>query len=201
MTKATRRRAKRRKQLGLPALTPTPRAKSRGRARMKEISEDVQKPVLQARARHMGASDMNEMRLTGLVDAAGMAITLSRDADTAKSLTALYGAYIASYRRYMIRCIGVSPDAKTAKIEMMPEVVEVRPDDRPDIRSHDERDRDAANSWGRYHTALASLSIADRSYIEGASRDWVVLVDAGTVTPAGARFVAAMDKFAAIMAS
>ncbi len=198
--KRHRSRAKKPKALAGLELAETPKRDKNGcfadRVRQQDPDPHPQQVALEARARQMGSDKIDDMRSQALTDAAGRALTLSCEPDAAKELTALYGAYIASYRRYMLRCIGLSPDAKVAKIEMTPDRMETRADDRPDLRSEDEKDRDAANSWARYHTALGRLSLADRSYIEGAGRDWVVLVDAGEVTAAGKRFVAAMERFA-----
>ena len=76
---------------------------------------------------------------------------------------------------------------------MLPERFETRADDRPDIRSEDERDRDAVNGWMGWRGALQSLGAHDASLIIRASRQTCgALVIGGEVSTTGSAFVAAM---------
>ena len=63
-------------------------------------------------------------------------------------ITRSYATYCAS--------IGKSPHAKCGKIEFLPERFEVRADDRPDLRSREEKDIAAARSWRSWKTAAKS---------------------------------------------
>lgn len=176
----------------MPQLAEVPKVSKRGSARMKEIREDTQAVVLTARARQMGRpqSEAREMNRQRLSDEAGMALSLLCDPDTAERLWRLYVALTAAEARYH-RSIGKSIHAKTAKIEMMQERFETRPDDQIDLRSPDERDLDAVRSWMYWQGQIGRLDLR-RQAIYAAYRYHVDLVDSGKVLPAGRRFVAAM---------
>ena len=80
-----------------------------------------------------------------------------------------------------------------ARLDMLPERFETRADDRPDIRSEDERDRDAVSSWMRWQGALQALGAHDASLIIRASRQTCgALVIGGRLSTTGSVFVAAM---------
>lgn len=177
----------------MPKLAEVPRAKQRGRARMKEIEKDVQAVVLETRARRMGkpASEAREMNRQRLSDGAGMALSLLCDPDTAEDLWRLYVALTASEARYH-RSIGKSIHPKIAKIEMMQERFETRPDDQIDLRTPDQRDRDAVRRWMYWQGVIGHLAAHHQSAIFVAYRHNFDMVDTGKVTPAGRRFVEAM---------
>ena len=177
----------------MPKLAEVPRAKQRGRARMKEIEKDVQAVVLETRARQMGkpSSEAREMNRQRLSDEAGRALSLLCDPDTAETLWRLYVALTAAEARYH-RSIGKSIHAKTAKIEMMQERFETRPDDQIDLRTPDQRDRDAVRRWMYWQGVIGHLAAHHQSAIFVGYRHNFDMVDAGKVTPAGRRFVEAM---------
>lgn len=188
--------AKRRAKQAMPDLAPTPkRNKKRGRARMAERADEAQSTVLEARARQMGlpATSAQDMKRTRLSEQAGMALDILCDPDDATRLWGHYIALTASEARYH-RSMGLSIDAKTAKIEMMQERFETRPDDQIDLRSQEERDIDAAKSWGNWRDRIAKLDLRSRSALVTARRSWAELVQAGQITPAGRRFVEAMER-------
>ena len=177
----------------MPKLAEVPRAKQRGRARMKEIEKDVQAVVLETRARQMGkpSSEAREMNRQRLSDEAGRALSLLCDPDTAETLWRLYVALTAAEARYH-RSIGKSIHAKTAKIEMMQERFETRPDDQIDLRSPDEKDAAARLRWAYFTGLINCLPAHHRHPITAARSHDVEMLRMGRVTPAGWRFVAAM---------
>ena len=200
MTKAYSKAAKRRAKAAMPELAEAPRKKSRGRARMGEREDEAQSAVLTARARQMGlppskAQDMKRQRLS---EGAGMALDILCDPDDATRLWGHYIALTASEARYH-RSLGKSIHAKTAKLEMMQERFETRDDDAIDLRSEDERDRDAVTGWMRWQGLLGRLQSHDQAAIFNAYRRHVDLVDAGQVLPSGMRFVRAMERLDAAM--
>lgn len=194
-SKSAKRRMK--KLAGLD-LAETPKREKNGRRQRETatkvgIERDPDAVALKARARHMGQAEgtFKNMRAVALSDAAGMALSLKCDPDTAKRLWGHYAALTSSEARYH-RTLGLSIHAKTAKIEMQPERFEVRADVTPDLRSQEERDAAAATSWDRWNRLLNEIGIAHRSAIDTAKQDFAALVDKGRVTPAGQRFVDAM---------
>jgi hypothetical protein len=192
-TKGAKLRAKKAAQ-AMPRLAEVPKKQPNGRTRRKTGERETQAVALTARARHMGkpASDAREMDLERLSDGAGMALSLICDPGTAESLWRHYASLTAAEARYH-RSIGKSIHAKTAKIEMMQERFETRPDDQIDLRTQEERDRDAVHQWMRWQGALARIAPHHRTAIFDAYRYHVDLVDAGEVLPAGRRFVRAMQ--------
>lgn len=194
MTKAYSKAAKRRakKARDLPELAKTEGKKSRGRARMKEIQEDAQKAVLNARKKQTGVEDKNALRSEILSEPAGQALWLSLAQDDAHRLWGHYKALTAAQRRYHAS-LGVSVHAKTAKTEYQPEAFEVRDDDRPDLRTEDERDEAAAKAWRIWCDRLDEIGLSQSAAIHTAIQGFTGMVDAGKVTLAGTRFVAAMQ--------
>lgn len=195
-SKAAKRRAKK----AMPELAKTPKRKARGSARMAEREDEARETVLTARARQMGLppSKAKDMDRTRLSEPAGMALDLLCNPDDAARLWGHYVSLTASEARYH-RSIGLSIDPKTAKIEMMQERFETRPDDAIDLRSQDERDEDAAKSWHNWNKRISTLSLRSGSAIATARKSWAVLVEGRQVTPSGRRFVDAMRELDAGM--
>lgn len=194
-SRAAKLKAKKAKA-GLPGLASAPKRKLRGKARMRQIKADpdAQRTVLEARARQSGKSpdDISEMRRPAYGEAAGQAIYAIHQGDTAKRLWEAYAGCSGAYKRYLSIVIGASLDAKTAKIEMMPERFEVDSDHTPDDRTDEERIRAASNSWATWKADIDSLSLRHSSAIYSAMCGWSVLMDAGQVTSQGERFVEAI---------
>ena len=164
-TKNYSRAAKRRAKKEMPGLAETPKRKARGRKRMEQIKADpdAERTVLQARARQTGSDtkDLREMMNPALGEAAGRAIYAVRKGDTAKRLWDAYKGFTAAEAAYAKHYLGMSLNAKTAKIEMMPETFEARADDRPDLRDEEQRSKDASNKWMRWRGMLMQL---DKAY-------------------------------------
>jgi len=200
MGKAYSKGAKlRAKKAGLPDLAEVPKKQPNGRKRRPKghIGEkNPEKTVLTARARQSGKSpkDIGEMRATAYGEAAGMAIYAIHGGDTAKRLWDGYTALSGAYKRYLSICLQSGVDAKTAKIEMMPERFEASASDTPDMRSEDERHRAAANAWHGWRNTLNELPLGHSAAIYAALHGWGDLMDGGQITAQGRRFVSAMEK-------
>jgi hypothetical protein len=209
----TRRRAQKtldkRERLKLPELAGVPRkpkAKLRGQARMVEIdqerADDAQRTVLEARARMIGVNpdsreDRDEMRAQSYGDEAGRAISLYRKGEARQRLLDAYRGLTAAEERYHRIVLGKSIHAKTAKIEMEPERLETSADDAPpDLRSEDDRHRDAVNTWMRWKGYTQCLCAAHRNALWNASRGLVTLHKGDVLTPHGRAFVLALEALA-----
>lgn len=205
MTKAKTKGEKlRAKKLSMHDLEDIPRKQPNGRRRRPQnhMAEDSpERTVLEGRARQSGLTpkDLNEMRATAYGEAAGIAIYTIRQGDTAKRLWGAYNGVSGAYRRYLSICIGASVDAKTAKLEMMPERFEVDVTHTPDTRTHEERHRAASNAWADWKSALARLPLGESAAIYAALHGWGMLMDAGKITLSGQRFVAAIERLADIV--
>ena len=159
------------------ALAEIPRRekKSRGRARMAEISREnamsAQSSNLIARVRQMGkpATEANLVaaRNQALGEPAGQAIYLLADNKATKAraakLWAVYAAWTASCTRYWRLALQMSPHSKCAKIEMAPERMETRDDFTPDLRSEDEKVNAATSAYMSWEGRLGQLSAMDRA--------------------------------------
>lgn len=194
-TKGAKRRAK---KAAMPGLATVPKKQPNGRTRRTSGhmgEKNPEKTVLEARARQSGKTpkDLTEMRHTAFGEDAGRAIYATHQGDTAKRLWDAYAALSGAYRRYLSTCIGASVDAKTAKIEMMPERFETSASDTPDMRSEEDRHRAALNAWTGWKIALDRLTLGQSAAIYSALHGWGALMDAGEITAQGKRFVSAMD--------
>ena len=199
-TKAAKRRAKK----ALPSLSPVPRPKKRGRERMAEIQREghdrnPQQTALEARARMMGVKDLSAMKAQALGEAAGRAIYLSHEPDDAAKLWDVYARFTATEERYASLVLGKGLHAKTAKIETMTERFETRDDDSPDLRTEDERHRDASNAWARWRGYLGHLSAFDQNAIMCVVRGRNEPVKDGKVTQTGQDFVQAVERLADVV--
>lgn len=202
-TKGAKRRAK--KMLAaLPELAETPKREKSGRKRRRTrtsdgTDRDAADVALKARARQMASKDIAAMRDTALETGAGRAIRASCSKDTAEKLLAVWGGYVAAWSRLAKHDLGISPDAKVARLEMLPDRFGVRPDDKPDLRTDEQKAKDARNAWQPYRVAFAKLPQRDRVAINTARVTTVDMVELGKATPAGKRFVAALKNFAGLV--
>lgn len=152
---------------------------------------------------HTDASVRSEMRTEALGEAAGRAIHLSGHKEPDK-LWAAYRGLTGAEAAYARVSLGMSLHAKTAKIEMMPERMETRADDKPDLRSEDERHRDAVNTWMRWQGYMGHLLSSEQSAIWAIVRDRADPVaktaNGGAVlTRAGRDFVDAMASLSEVL--
>lgn len=205
MGKGDRRGKSKKQPLDLPGLAPTPRPKKRGKARMAEISQerDPQRTVLSARARMMGQEDTvqnrQNMRSQALGEAAGRAIYLACDEEEAAKLWSIYAAFTAIEARYAKVVLCKSLHAKGTRIEMMPERFETRADDKPDLRSEDERHRDAVNDWMRWRGYIGQLRSDQQFALFEVVRGRVEPVVETELTRAGGRFVFSLKVLSVLL--
>jgi hypothetical protein len=184
------------KKLDLPKLAPIGRKqkKKQGRARMGEIKQEredqAKSTVLTARERQIGVTGA-AVNNPAYEDAAGAVLVLSEGERVGGELNETYRACTGAYERYSRVCNGLTPHAKTSKLEMLPEKLETSADEPPpDLRDEAERHRAAANRWDVWKSRMDEIGIGHSSAIWSAFYGWSALLhDAGSVTPAGKRFV------------
>ncbi len=192
----TRRRRKEKQEM--PKLAPAPRRKARGKRRMQQIDKEAQNVVLEARARRMGRDGADEavrseMRTAALGEAAGRVIHVLRP-DRASDLWATYKAITGAEETYLKRRLQMRVHPKVAKIEMVPEQVESRADHKPDLRSEEDKHRDAVNRWQEWVGELRALDLGQQAALWAVIRGWAEPLDPdGKATPAGERFVDALE--------
>lgn len=130
-------------------------------------------------------------------EGAGLALVAAGLPERGKREAAVWGALLGArvaYARHVLdspRSGGVWLPAVT------PEVVETRPDDKPDLRTPDEKARDAANAWAYWADLAARLRPVHRTAITAALYTPSILIrDGGGVTRSGTIFAAAMVALA-----
>ena len=160
----------------------------------REPVEDPRNVSIMARARIMFAIPGEAMLDEMLVEPAGQAIHLgAKDADEAKKLWALFKRIDSADDGYHWRILGRSRFPSVSRLEMMPERFETRADDRPDLRTEDEKVRDTKIAWSRWQALLWRLGQYHAYTIQNAMRhSGPVMVLGGKLTTAGQAFVAAL---------
>ena len=130
-------------------------------------------------------------------EGAGLALVAAGLPERGKREAAVWGALLGArvaYARHVLdspRSGGVWLPAVT------PEVVETRPDDKPDLRSQDEKSRDAANAWAYWATLAARLRPVHRTAITAALYTPSTLIrDGGGISRSGSIFAEAMVALA-----
>lgn len=212
MSKADRakKRAAKAAKAKLPGLAATPKREKSGR-KQRETSAKIgaerhpDRVALNARARHNGMEETHESRrkvsAQSWAGEVGAAIHIGHSGEEAERLHRAYAGWLAADSVYCRRHLGVSRHAKTAKIEMMIGRFETRPDDRPDLRSAEERDRDAVTNWMRWQGYLGQIDPHQASAIK--SGDLYALVkdgrDGPVLTRQGQVFVAGLEALADIV--
>lgn len=185
-------------------LAPAPRKKARGRQRMKEIRRErvekhPAKAALEVRARQMGhdPDKWQLMQFQALGEPAGQALFAAHTVEDAVGLWSVYAGLTNAEARYHRVVLGKSTAAKVAKVEFLPELFEVDPDEQPDLRDEDEKHRDAVNNWDKWRGWFNKLGLGDRSIIQSVSRGWCEVMIDGRLTEKGKAFVLAVERLSA----
>ncbi len=183
------------------ALKPSRRREPNGRHnRADRPDPSEQLLALRARCRDAGLpvteGNLADAR-SAAWEGAGLALVAAGLPDRGKREAAVWGAFLGArvaYARHVLdspRSGGVWLPAVT------PEVVETRPDDKPDLRTPDEKSRDAANAWAYWADLAARLRPVHRTAITAALyTPSILLRDGGGITKAGMIFAAAMVALA-----
>lgn len=157
--------------------------------------EEVREVVRAARARHlaMQASDMMDEPMLG--DEAGRAIFIgSVDEHEASRLWDTFKAIDASDDAFSRRVLGRSRFPNVARMELMPECLETRPDDRIDIRTEDEKAADAKRAWLGWCAMFDALHPPLHAALHMGLRQRVKLHQGQALTLAGRLFVQALRQ-------
>lgn len=159
--------------------------------------EDPRIVVLTARCVQMGKEPTEANRLAAswqiMGDPAGRAIAAeARDDMEAGKLWELFRRYDACHDAHHRRIIGRPRFPNVSKVEFLPETFEAREDEATDIRTQDEKDRDAANRWHRCMAVIYKLARHEREALMGALFLRVPLTKGATCTTAGRQFVMAL---------
>lgn len=167
-------------------------------------AEDPRVVVLDARCRHTGRVQTDDVAGEMWGDLAGRAIAIG--ASMAADLTAadrralasdlwdLFKRVDAADETYFRRIIGRARFPNVARLEYIGEVFEAREDEQNSSgwKSEDDKDRDAVRTWMTWQGLLGELPRDAHCAIVSALRQRVMLSHAGRLTGAGEAFVSAM---------
>ena len=152
------------------ALAEIPKRRKCGRRReYTESAQDPRKTALDARCRLFGVTPnrKNRSALSGQHNGAQLGMVM--EAQVARGdipgLWAVVQGFAAAERTYRLRYLGQSGTAKGASISMVRERMETDQSHSVDLRSQEERDRDAVNNWMRWRGYLGHLSAAEQTLL------------------------------------
>lgn len=148
--------------------------------------EDPRKTALDARVR-MLTRPKGDPSMPIYGHPCGVAIdALADNLDEALALWELFDRIDKADAAYCRHVLGRRRFAKTAKLELLPEKLETSADaPAADLRSDDEKHRDAQNGWARWTARLSRLSAQQRLAITDTLRGVRDPIRDGKVTRAG----------------
>lgn len=153
--------------------------------------DDPQKTVREARARQTGRPEKEVVKPIYCEQAGRAIMDGAKDRDEAGRMWSRFSDFDRADAIYATRVLGKHRFPNVAKMEFLPNRVEADPDEKPDLRSEDEKHRDAVNAWMTWQGYLGRLHAFQRSSIVRAARQMDTLHDGG-ITVHGQSFVAAM---------
>lgn len=160
-----------------------------------QTREEVREVVRAARARHLAMQASAIMDEPMLGDEAGRAIFIgSADEHEATRLWDTFKAIDASDDAFSRRVLNRPRFANVSKLELMPERMETRPDDRIDIRTEDEKAADAKRSWVGWCALFDILHPPLHAALHMGLRQRVKLHQGQALTLAGRLFVQALRQ-------
>lgn len=161
--------------------------------------DDPLRTVREARARQTG-KPANDVLYPIFAEAPGRAILseVEKPADQNR-LWKVFLDYDTADAIYTARVIGRPRFPNVSKMEFMPERLEASASDRVDIRSDDQKHRDAVNAWMKWQGYLGHLTGPERTSIYRAARQMDELHKDGRATVHGIAFVRALRVLAGVV--
>lgn len=162
-TKAARRRSKR---ISLPGGSTVPQPATQGRR------ADLQEPpadaiALFARARLTGCSVEEARDQLAGTDMGRCIMAMRPSAHDRRDLLNVWQGISAAWWNYATRCLGLRPSAQSSSLPMLPEPMQTDPSLRVDLRTPDERDIAARDSWCAWLSDLMRLPADQRHALRG----------------------------------
>lgn len=156
-------------------LAPVPRQKARGAARMREIRDKPQHEVLNARCVRFGlapnAKNRDIVRSPWMCCDLGFVIEARCGNAEAARLWDVFARWCRAEATYRARYLGQSEQPAAAALLMIPERMESDQSATVDLRTPDERDRDAVRAWMHWQGLLGHLSASQRTALQCARRE------------------------------
>ncbi len=154
-------------------LATIPRKQPNGRLRQRSDSpRDARRAALSARCRKLGLMDNKQNRkdvsAQHMSDAMGWIMDRECKPDQIRTLSGVWSGMLSAHRTYSLRYLGQSGSPKGATMAMVTEKMETDKSHSVDLRSPEERDRDAVSNWMRWQGYLGCLSARDRALLADA---------------------------------
>lgn len=196
-----KRLAKKARKAEMPELAPAKRKGSNWRE-VKE-AKDPCTPALNARCIRFGLAPNRTNRR--IVSGAHMSCEIGfvmearlKDADVSR-LWSVWQAWCSAERTYRVRILGVGDGPQCSAVPMLPEDMQTDQSATVDVRSDDERNRDAVNGWMRWRGFVGHLSAQERAALNQArTGDGPALWSAGKPTAPGLFALHALSALADI---
>lgn len=146
----------------------------------------------QARRNQMGEkfSDKDLLDSSNETEAGKALAVAVADKDERRDLFELFMAYDKAVSIYCIRVLGRSRFPAVSKLEFMPERLETRADDRPDLRTEEQKIESARRDMAYWDGILVRLHPYRARIIRNAHNER--FVSTGALTGAGRSFIAAI---------
>lgn len=158
-----------------------------------EPQEDPLKAPMQARANALGKCPTADLLLPSLETEAGKCLYVGvTDKAERGRLFQTFMDYDRALSLYSLRILGRQRFPAVSKMEFMPERLETRADDRPDLRTEDEKADSAKKAMRLWGDRLNQLQPAWARIIRSVSYQQETLVNFGQLTTAGRSFIAAI---------
>mgnify|MGYP000032278888 CR=1 FL=1 len=157
--------------------------------------EEVREVVRAARARHMQMQASAAMDEPMMGEEAGRALSIGAvNEHEAGQLWETFKLIDASDDAFCRRVLNRPRFANGARLELLPDRMETRPDDRIDIRTPDEKAADAKRAWSGWLDILGGLQSHLCAALHMGLRQRVKLHQGRNLTGAGGLFVEAMRQ-------
>ena len=154
--------------------------------------DDSPPPIFEARKRMCAIQPDDPLHESDM----GRCILALSTGDTLRTLRDAWGALSAARANFRTRIIGQTGNPQGAAIAMLPDATETDPSLRVDLRTADERDRDAKRHWAEWEARLKRLPTpmhrwAVRNALDGFINEGSLWQD-GMPTPVGINAVQAL---------
>ena len=133
------------------------RATGKDRRHTNQPAEDARKPALTKRAQECGIKDLQEASLAVLGHDLGKCIYKLSIGDDRAQIIDTWETISACHRNWRLRYVGQTGEAKGATIAMVPDKIETDQSLRVDLRSPEEKARQAVAAWDAWEAKINAL--------------------------------------------
>ena len=184
------------KVIGLPSLAPvkSSRKKRGDGGKFTGPQEDARLTALNARCRHNGMAETDDNRRTvshPAYEGHATRVLMKAGRDSERLLD-LWSRIDAAHAAYFLHVLNRPRFPNVGRMEILPEPFEARPDDRPDLRTPEEKASHAKAAWSRWRNMFRTMTGHERVMIDDGIYGVREFVRDGRTTTSGLAFVAAL---------